>query len=126
MSTIEELKNTAASDKEIYRLQAEICRTLADPNRLELLDLLKNGERTVTELVESTGLRQANVSQHLAVMRQAGLVNTRRQGTTIYYSLAYPAIIQACAITRQILVERLAEGHKLYSSFQKTGDETSL
>ncbi|NWJ45308.1 MAG: winged helix-turn-helix transcriptional regulator [Chloroflexi bacterium] len=105
-------------DKKIYRMQAEICRTLADPIRLELLDNLKEGERTVTELVEATGLRQANVSQHLAVMRQAELVTTRRQGITIYYSLTNPAIIQACTITKQILLERLAEAHKFISTVQ--------
>ena len=100
-------------DKEIYRLQAEICRTLADPVRLEILDHLKGEERTVGELVEKTGLKQSNVSQHLAVLRQTGLVSTRRQATTIYYSLAYPAITQACEITRQILAEQLEHGRRL-------------
>jgi ArsR family transcriptional regulator len=74
---------------------------------------LKNGECTVNELVEATGLRQANVSQHLAAMRQAGLVLTRRQATTIYYSLAYPEITQACEITRNILLSQLSDGRRL-------------
>jgi ArsR family transcriptional regulator, virulence genes transcriptional regulator len=106
--------------KELYRLQAEICRTLADPVRLEILDMLKSGEHTVGELVEKTGLKQANVSQHLAVLRQTGLVSTRRQATAIYYSLAYPAIIQACDLTKQILMEQLAQGGRLAAIAKST------
>jgi DNA-binding transcriptional ArsR family regulator len=105
--------NSESYDREIYRLQAEICRIMAEPVRLELLDHLKNGEHTVNELVEITGLRQANVSQHLAAMRQAGLVLTRRQATAIYYSLAYPEITQACEITRNILLSQLSDGRRL-------------
>ncbi|HEX2912392.1 MAG TPA: metalloregulator ArsR/SmtB family transcription factor [Chloroflexia bacterium] len=109
-------------NKEIYKMQAEICRTLADPVRLEILEALKDGERTVGELVDLTELRQANVSQHLAVMRQAGLVATRRQATTIYYSLAYPLITEACKITRQILMEQLAQNSQLLNSARHLND----
>ncbi len=104
------------SEKEIFRLQAEICRTLADPIRLEILDCLKSEEYTVSDLVKATGLRQANVSQHLAVLRQNGLVLTRRKGTTIFYSLAFPAISEACNIVRQILIEQLALGRRLVAT----------
>ncbi|MDB5082617.1 MAG: transcriptional regulator, ArsR family [Chloroflexi bacterium] len=107
-----DLSNKAIAS-EIYRLQAEICRTLADPIRLEIIENLKNGERTVSELVAAMGLRQANVSQHLAVLRQAGLVLTRRQATTVYYRLSYPEITEACRITRQILMEQLSQGSRL-------------
>lgn len=107
------------ASKEIFRLQAEICRTLADPVRLELLDKLKLGEHTVGELVEKTGLKQSNVSQHLAVLRQAGLVLTRRQATTVYYSLAFPTITQACEITRQILEDQLSQGRRLIATAGK-------
>ncbi len=102
-----------AQNKEIYRLQAEICRTMAEPTRLEIIETLKDGERTVTELVKATGLRQANVSQHLAVLRQAGLVTTRPYATTVYYRIAYPAITEACQITRQILMDQLLKGKRL-------------
>ncbi|OJV90241.1 MAG: hypothetical protein BGO39_01265 [Chloroflexi bacterium 54-19] len=101
------------SASEIYRLQAEICRTLSDPVRLQIIDNLKDGECTVSELVDNIGLRQANVSQHLAVLRQAGLVLTRRQATTIYYRLSYPQIVEACQITRQILIDQLSQGSRL-------------
>jgi DNA-binding transcriptional ArsR family regulator len=100
-------------ERRLYRLQAELCQVLTDPARQELLHLIGAGERTVGELVEATGLRQANVSQHLAVLRQRNVVATRRVGTTIYYSLAYPEILDACAIVRDILMKQMEENREL-------------
>lgn len=94
-------------ERRLLALQAQVCQVLADPSRLELLHLLGDGERTVGDLVAATGLRQANVSQHLALLRQRGIVATRRDGTTVYYALAYPEILEACAITRRILLRQL-------------------
>ena len=93
--------------RELYRLQAELCQTLADPTRLELLELLGEGSRPVKDLVRATGQRQAKVSQHLAVMRQRGIVVAERVGTEMHYSLADPRILEACRVTRQMLVDRL-------------------
>ncbi len=95
-------------ERHLYTLQAQVCQLLADPSRLELLHLLGAEERTVGDLVAATGLRQSNVSQHLTLMRQRGIVTTRRAGTTVYYALAYPEILDACAITRDILLRQLA------------------
>jgi DNA-binding transcriptional ArsR family regulator len=100
-------------ERKLYALQAELCQVLADPVRQELLHLIGAGERTVGELVAATGLRQANVSQHLALMRQRNIVATRRAGTAIYYALAYPEILDACAIVRGILVKRMEETREL-------------
>lgn len=66
------------------------------PKRLAMIHLLRDREHTVGELVAALGVRQPNVSQHLNVMRDAGLVATRREGTTIFYRLAYPRIVEAC------------------------------
>jgi ArsR family transcriptional regulator len=99
--------------QKLYTLQAALCQMLADPVRQELLHRIGTGERTVGELVQATGLRQANVSQHLALMRQRRLVATRRAGTTIYYSLAYPEILDACAIVLRVLVRQLEESRDL-------------
>lgn len=112
--------NEVEIDKRIYKMRAEICRTLANPVRIQILDNLKDGERTVNELVSITGLRQANVSQHLAIMRQTGLVVNRQHGKIIYYSLKNPFIMQACDIIKQFLVEKLTENHKIISSVKIT------
>lgn len=93
---------------ERYRLHAEVCRVLADPKRLMLLDALRSGERSVGELAAAMGLALPNVSQHLGVLRGAGLVEGRRAGTTIRYRLSEPAIVEACDVIQRIVGMRLA------------------
>ena len=109
------IERTADADLEwqAYELQASICKVLADPKRLHILHLLADGERSVGELAETLGVRQANASQHLTVMRERGIVSTRRDGRTIYYRLANPTILQACNIMHQVLLEQLAEQEEL-------------
>jgi DNA-binding transcriptional ArsR family regulator len=94
--------------REHYRLHAEVCKVLTDPKRLMLLDALRNGERSVGELADSIGVALPNASQHLAVLRAAGLVEGRRTGTTIHYRLSEPAIADACDIIHAIVARRLA------------------
>ena len=94
-------------------MHAEICRTLGSTVRIEILTALRDGEKTVTELAETLGLRQANVSQHLAVLRQRRVVTTRKNGTNIHYRVANPKIIQAVELMRQVLVEQLRETEEL-------------
>jgi DNA-binding transcriptional ArsR family regulator len=67
------------TDKAIFEMQAEICKTLTNPKRIEILNALKTDERTVTDLVNILGASKANVSQHLAVMRHKGILITRRE-----------------------------------------------
>lgn len=94
---------------ERYRLHAEICKVLTDAKRLMLLDTLRGGERSVGELAVAIGVTLPNASQHLAVLRSAGLVDGRRQGTTVNYRLAEPAITTACDIIHAIVTRRLAQ-----------------
>ncbi len=95
------------AEEELYRLQAEFCKGLAHPKRIHILRVLKDGERTVTDLARLTGLPQANVSQHLALLRQFGLLSTRREGTSIYYSISDHRIVEACDLVRSCIGERL-------------------
>jgi ArsR family transcriptional regulator len=103
----------AESDKRIYKLHAELCKTLANPTRLEILNLLRDGEKSVSELTTLTGLRQATISQHLAVLRQRRVVSTRKDGVNIFYKIANPKIIEAYDIIREVLFEQLVEMEKL-------------
>lgn len=100
-------------ERQLFALQAELCQTLADPTRLELLSLLGQRPRLVKELAEATGQRQAKISQHLAVMRQRGIVRAERHGTEIEYSLVDARILDACAVTRAMLLDRLAHQAEL-------------
>lgn len=95
--------------KTIYDLQAEVCKTLASPKRLEIIHLLKNGEKTVTDLVELLGVPKANVSQHLAVMRHRGVLASRRDGVNVYYRLSNPKVVKACMLMREVLTEQMIE-----------------
>lgn len=96
-----------ASRSERYRLHAEICKVLTDPKRLMLIDALRPRERSVGELADVAGLSLANASQHLAVLRHAGLVETRRLGTSIHYRLSEPDLVVACDVIERIVRRRL-------------------
>ena len=96
-------------EEQLYRLQADLCRVLAEPTRLRLLSLLGERPRAVKALGEATGARQAKISQHLAIMRQRGIVHTQRIGKEIHYSLTDPRILEACRITRDVLLQQLTQ-----------------
>jgi len=98
----------AESRRRLFELQAELCAALSDATRLEILDLLRHGEKTVAELMASLGLRQNNVSQHLAYLRRVGAVEGERRGTYVYYRLAMPALLEACEAVRAALAQRMA------------------
>lgn len=91
---------------ELFRLQAKLLKVLAQPKRLEIIHLLRDQRLTVTEIYSMLDLPQANVSQHLMVMREAGIVTAERQGKVIYYSLANPKIIEASDNIREWLLQQ--------------------
>lgn len=107
----------------IYELQAEILRTLAHPRRLEMAHLLADEPMTVSRLAERLGLAQPNVSQHLALMRAAGVVDAQRDGREIRYALADADIIRACGLMRAALQRRLVRRAEL--STRGTGSPIS-
>jgi ArsR family transcriptional regulator len=109
------MKMDQEREEQLYRMQADLCQALADPTRLKLLTLLGERPRAVKDLVEATGERQAKISQHLAIMRQRGIVNTQRAGTEVHYSLADSRILEACHITREVLLQRLTRHASLAS-----------
>lgn len=92
---------------EIYSLQADVLKTLASPRRLEILHRLAEGPCEVGRLAEELGLSQPNVSQHLAVLRSAGVVEAERDGREVRYRLADDDVIVACSIMRGVLQRRI-------------------
>ncbi len=106
-------------NKTLFELQAEVCKTLASPKRLEIINTLKTGERTVTELVNILGVSKANVSQHLALMRHKGILSSRREGVNIFYRVANPKVIEACTLMRDVLTEQMKEKSKLIDMASK-------
>ena len=103
---------TLLTDKLLYEMQAELCKTLTNPKRIEILNTLKSEEKTVTELVEALGASKANVSQHLAVMRHRGILSTRREGANIHYRVSNPKVIEACVLMKEVLFEQHAAKKK--------------
>ncbi len=87
-----------------YEAKARIVSVLANPTRLQIVDLLCERERTVSELSSALGIAQATTSQHLAVMRKAGVVETRKEANFVYYRLADPRIAHACRVMSEAVL----------------------
>src|SRR5688572_1490763 len=111
VSTIKFMATTKTArkrDTEIFERQARICKAFAHPGRLQILDLLGQDERGVSELQEALGISKTNISQHLSILKSAGVVATRREGKQIYCSLAMPEVKQACQKIRKVLQAQIA------------------
>jgi DNA-binding transcriptional ArsR family regulator len=100
-------------DFELFRRKAELCKTFSDPKRLMIISELREGEKSVNELVAALQVPQAVVSRHLAVLRNRGVVVTRREGVNIYYRLTDTKIIEACDIIHEILLDQAARNREI-------------
>jgi DNA-binding transcriptional ArsR family regulator len=98
----------AAAMDPIYELQADVLKTLANPRRLEILHRLADGPCEVGRLAAELDISQPNVSQHLALMRAAGVVAAERDGREVRYRLTDPDVIVACDLMRGVLRRRLS------------------
>lgn len=96
---------------EFYCLHSDLCKTLASAKRQMILAALRDGESTVTEIQERTAIPQATLSQHLAILRSAGIVRTRREGNRIFYTITNPKIIQAFDLITEVMQE-IIDGRK--------------
>ncbi|MBI3661746.1 MAG: helix-turn-helix transcriptional regulator [Acidobacteria bacterium] len=102
----------------LYRMQAGICRVLAHPRRLQILDLLAGGEKSSQELERELGISKMNLSQHLALMKHVGLVESRTEGRAAFHRLAFSEIKDACGMIRSVLAVRLKRGSELARSLR--------
>lgn len=93
--------------QEAYDKNANIYKILANPKRLEILNLLKKGELGVDEILKVTRLSKANLSQHLALLRHNGLVTARREGLNAFYTIVDPRIVEPCKILHQLRSRQL-------------------
>ncbi|ALL79432.1 ArsR family transcriptional regulator (plasmid) [Pseudonocardia sp. EC080610-09] len=87
----------------LYQVKAEFFKTLGHPVRIRVLELLSRREHAVSELLSDVAIESANLSQQLAVLRRAGVVRSRKQGSAVYYSIASPEIARLLAVARSIL-----------------------
>jgi ArsR family transcriptional regulator, virulence genes transcriptional regulator len=100
--------------QEIYALHAGLCKALADPKRLLIIEALRGGSVTVGDLAIELGLSQSNVSQHLAILRDRGVVVADRSGNNVYYRLGNPKVLAAIDILREVMAEQLASRGELH------------
>ena len=94
-------------------MHADMCKVFSNSIRLEILNLLRDKEMSVTELIKKTKLSQANISQHLGIMKNKGIVTSNRKGKNIHYKLANPKIIKAFDIIKEVLSERLRKNSEI-------------
>lgn len=97
-----EKKITQPLPRTAYRRNAETYKILANPKRLEILNLLREQEMSVEELVKTLHVSKANVSQHLALLRHAHLVTVRREGLNGYYNIIDPRIVESCRVLHEL------------------------
>lgn len=93
----------------VYSVKAEYFKALAHPARIRILELLRQGERSVGELAGDLELEQSNVSQQLGVLRAKGIIESRRDGATVYYRVKDPRVFKLLAIARDIITSALSE-----------------
>ena len=92
-------------EAELRELHDRVCKAIADPKRLLILNVLRDVELSVGDIAAELGVTHSNASQHLAVLRDRGIVTSRRAGTTVYYSLSNPKILTAIDLMREFVAE---------------------
>ncbi|ACK73209.1 transcriptional regulator, ArsR family [Gloeothece citriformis PCC 7424] len=104
------------SNPELLTPVAEYFKVLSEVSRLQILSCLKEREMNVTELTEATGLGQANLSKHLKVLTQAGILTRQPQGVSAYYSISDPMIFELCDLVCQRISERIQQQAEYFKS----------
>lgn len=107
----------------LYQLKAEFFKTLGHPARIRVLELLSEREHAVAEMLPEVGIEPAHLSQQLAVLRRANLVKTRKEGSTVFYSLTSPQVAELLRIARSILSGVLAGQAELLADLQAVQSE---
>ncbi|WP_312871613.1 ArsR/SmtB family transcription factor [Amycolatopsis acididurans] len=98
--------------QEMYELYARVCKAIAEPMRLSIIEELRDGPRTVGEIVEALGTSQPNASQHLRMLRDRGILTARRDGNNVYYALTSQKIVQALDLLCEFMREQHAPGRR--------------
>ncbi len=102
----------------IYQVKAEFFKTLAHPARIRVLEVLRDGDRTVSELIPEVGIESSHLSQQLGIMRRANLVQSRKEGATVVYSVSNPMIFQLLDVAKKILTSSLVETRELLAELE--------
>lgn len=109
----------------IHQIEAEFFRALGHPARVRILDLLRNGEMTVRDLQAELEIDSSGASQHLSAMRRQGLLEARREGTSVYHRVRDPRIFQLLGSAREVISSHLAEASALLGELEQSAPKTT-
>lgn len=102
----------------IHQVKAELFKTLGHPARIRILEVLRDGERSVGDLVLAVGIESSHLSQQLGIMRRANLVQARKDGTSVLYSVGNPALFDLLDAARSVLTSSLVEARDLLAELE--------
>lgn len=98
-----------AFDARLYEYHADMCKVLSHPKRLELINVLREGEMSAGELGHRLGMSPANLSQHLSMMKERRILVSRKEGNAVYYRVSNPRLLEAFDILREVLLEQFRQ-----------------
>lgn len=107
----------------ISEVKAEFFKTLSHPARIRVLELLRDGKLSVGELIPKVGLEPSHLSQQLSALRRANIVNSRKKGSTVYYSIADHRIFELLEVAKQIITGSLTEARDLLEELESPSPE---
>ena len=110
----------------ITEAKADLFKALAHPARVRVLEILADGERTMGELAEQSGLELSHLSQHVTQLRRAGIVDSRRVKNTVICTLRDPQMAELLAVARSLISRNLRQGQALLAAFDDADDAVSL
>lgn len=100
--------------EDLIKAQSDICKTFSNPHRLKIIKLLCNDELNASEIIKKTGLGKANLSQHMSVLLNKGIVISRKQGQNVFYRIADPRVSKVCSMMAEIMMSALGQKKKIF------------
>jgi len=110
------MKKKSELQQKVYEGRAAVLKALGQPTRLQILDLLKEGERCVCEIFPAINQEQANVSKHLSILKQAGILESRKEGLRIIYRIKSPEVLELLEGVSRLLKKQVREQERIYSN----------
>ena len=120
---MEDQEASVALSRPISEIKAELFKALGHPARIRVLELLADGERSVSEIQPIVGIESSHLSQQLGVLRRAGLVSTRKEGSSVIYAIRDPQLVELLAVSKRILINSLAETQDLLADLRAAASD---
>lgn len=111
-------RSLTALSQPISEIKADLFRALAHPARIRVLEVLVEGERSVGEMQPLVGIESSHLSQQLAILRRAGVVATRKEGSAVFYALRDPELAELLAVAKRVLINSLSETQELLADLR--------